>query len=656
MATAVPRSGRGDMIMSVTRLGRKWRIGGRRWLVAGSLKTPVGVLTSLRRSGAATLLAAAAFTGMFLVSAGCNTWGSRNQSPSQFRPTASETSRLLSNAHYYKLMGRPDAALKELEAAHLADPDNLKIADALAQNYQELGQFQRAREIYQEVLSRHGSNRALQNNLCFSYYLQGNLAKAESCFKEALEHDPGNLAARNNLGLLWCRQGKLAEAQRLWEEAEGVAGGQARMNQALAFLGMKESTNYARLPEAQPQHQATARPQPTAPRRVTPPAQPELAKAPAPVTALAPVASPSVAPKPEPRPAAKPAPPPQAAAPQLAAAPIRPAVTAKAPAAKSPALGKVAAPAPATPPARPELKAAERPAPPSPPLTALERTTTGIEVRNGTWTTNLAHQSRSLLSQEGFTVAEIGNHIDFGAESTVIYYRPGAERVARGLNWEIFPKAKIEASCKLKAGVAIKVLLGRDLLDQPLTMARLAAAASGGPPPAAQMAKPAPQPRAEAAKEAPAPVTLAAPAKSAPVKPQIRANLTAPATPKVDPGAPGVTATSREVLTAGDLINTPIEIRNGTRARNLAHQVRSLLSLEGFTVGTIGNHIDFGANNTEIFYLPGAEKVAQALNSKIFPGARLTPKSKLNQGTAIKVVLGRDFLERPRLLSRLAAK
>ncbi|MCX5891867.1 MAG: LytR C-terminal domain-containing protein, partial [Deltaproteobacteria bacterium] len=115
------------------------------------------------------------------------------------------------------------------------------------------------------------------------------------------------------------------------------------------------------------------------------------------------------------------------------------------------------------------------------------------------------------------------------------------------------------------------------------------------------------------------------------------------------------TVTSSGVLTAGDRLNTPIEIRNGTRARNLAHQTRSLLSLEGFTVGIIGNHIDFGAEATVIYYRPEAEKVARVLNSEIFPGARLTPSAKLNQGTAIKVVLGRDLLERPRLMSRLAA-
>ena len=85
----------------------------------------------------------------------------------------------------------------------------------------------------------------------------------------------------------------------------------------------------------------------------------------------------------------------------------------------------------------------------------------GIEVRNGTRTKNLAHLTRALLSQEGFNVTQIGNHIDFGAEATVIYYRAGAEKLAQALNSEIFPEASLEQSTKLKKGVAIKVLLGQ---------------------------------------------------------------------------------------------------------------------------------------------------------------------------------------------------
>jgi hypothetical protein len=81
--------------------------------------------------------------------------------------------------------------------------------------------------------------------------------------------------------------------------------------------------------------------------------------------------------------------------------------------------------------------------------------------------------------------------------------------VIGSLKWQIFPKPRIASSSKLKDGVAIKILLGRDLMDQPLKMARLASAASGVSHSAAQKTKPAPQPRAKAAQKPPASVTLA---------------------------------------------------------------------------------------------------------------------------------------------------
>ena len=81
--------------------------------------------------------------------------------------------------------------------------------------------------------------------------------------------------------------------------------------------------------------------------------------------------------------------------------------------------------------------------------------------------------TRARLWQEGFSVAEIGNHIDFGATRTIIYYRPGVERVARALNRTFFPKAKLTQSTKLKKATDIKILLGADLQKQPQVMAHL---------------------------------------------------------------------------------------------------------------------------------------------------------------------------------------
>ena len=88
------------------------------------------------------------------------------------------------------------------------------------------------------------------------------------------------------------------------------------------------------------------------------------------------------------------------------------------------------------------------------------------------------------MSLQGFNVVQIGNHIDFGVEATVIYYRTGAEQVARALQSEIFPGARVEESSRLKNGVDIKVLLGHDLEVQPRIMARLLGEEPAAPPPA----------------------------------------------------------------------------------------------------------------------------------------------------------------------------
>ena len=638
---------------------------GRRALSGGrSLRTASGGTTPTSQRGAAQFLVMAALAGVLLMGAGCSASWFKSGSSGELRvrPPAMETTRLLQNAHYYKLMGRPEASLKEMEQAHRQDPDNLKIVDTLAQTYQELGQFQRAQELYQEALARQGSNRALQNNWCYSFYLQGDLAKAESCFKEALARDPGNAAARNNLGLLWCRQGKLAEAQRLWEETEGTGAAQNRLNQALAFLGMSPPAHYAKAAEGKsaPPVQAAAPQRPAARPIPASPAKPMVAAAKTPVNAPAPAQPVTAPPKAELQVAAKAAepksaPPVQAAAPPrpaprpIPASPAKPVVAA----AKTP----VKAPAPAQPVAaspKAELQPAAKPPTRPAPLTVAERVA-GIEVRNGTRTKNLAHLTRALLSQEGFNVTQIGNHIDFGAGATVIYYRAGAEKLAQALNFEIFPKAKLEPSARLKNGVAIKVLLGQDLLNQPRVMARLTGERLAVSPPAvkAKALAVVPQPQSVASKESAAPVIVAAPVKAGPDKPQIQAAALA-ARPPAKNQAPAETATPKGPLTAADLMATLIEIRNGTRSQDLAHQTRSLLSREGFSVGIIGNHIDFGAETTVIYYRAGAEKVARALNSEIFPGAQLTPSSRLNQGMAIKVVLGRDLLDRPQLMSRLA--
>jgi len=466
--------------------------------------------------GAAAILAAFLATGI-----GCNTsrlaGGPMDRNDifsSKIRPASGDTSRLLRNAHYFKLMGQPQLALKELEEAHALDPNNLKVVDTLAHCYEELGQFDRAQKLYQEALSRHGANAALNNNLCFSYYLSGRWEQAEACYRQVLARDPGNHTARNNLGLLYCRTGKPEEARRLWREAEGEATAEKKVNQALTALGMSVPAAYAQSEEAAPakgkpvetpakeKAQAkTKQPGPVAGVQAPSPGGAKLARRTeiAAKPAEAPPAASSQAAAVAPRPVAETVKKEQAAAPKVpqpaavapkpvgeietvwqgqAAVPEAIQSVAVAPRPVADIVKKEQAMAPeATQPAA-VAKTGQTPTNPAPEgpnyLTCKELVETGIEVRNGAGTRFLAHRTRSMLTQEGFTVKHIGNHLDFGAKKTLIYYRPGAERVARFLGRDFFPTAKAEQKRKLRKHVQVKVVLGHDFAKRPDLMAQLA--------------------------------------------------------------------------------------------------------------------------------------------------------------------------------------
>ncbi|MHB9074014.1 MAG: LytR C-terminal domain-containing protein [Desulfobaccales bacterium] len=603
------------------------------------------------------------------------------------RQSPVEVARLLQNAHYYKLMGRPELALKELEQAHQQNPDNLQLVNTLAQSYEELGQFDAARKIYQEALTLNGPHPALANNLCFTYYLEGRYQEAETCYRQTLARDPGNEAARNNLGLLYCRLGRTDEARRLWQEMDGTAAADYKTRQALAALGMADRAVYAQrtapasvevaavashVPAAPlaPQKLAMQLPAQPAPEQAVPDNdQPDnvVQEQAAPLITSPATASHAALKSPDRAvvaPTSHPAPPVQAASPptSIAAVSLPPASRASelgTPAAPlapqkvampvapqpvpelvkpgheaqpKPAPGQ-AAPAPATPPARPAY------------LTCTELVDTNIEVRNGTPTPHLAREVRYLLSQEAFTVVKIGNHVDFGAEKTMIYYRPVAKRVAQALQTDIFPMAALEQSDQLGGKAAIKVLLGHDLLDNQDLMARLG--------------KDKAQPMTAEATPPPADQRLAAPAAAERLTPSNQNALPQERTAPSQPPAP-VAQTPRphsfEPLTALELEYTAIEVLNGTRTPHLARRTRTLLDLEGFSVARIGNYINFGAEKTIIYYRPEAQRVARTLGETLFPGAGLEPNAKLRKDIAVKILLGADLLERPQLMARLATE
>ncbi len=423
----------------------------------------------------------------------------------QVRPASGDTARVLRNASYYKLMGRPELALKELEEAHQLNPDNLKLVNVLAEQYEQLGRSERAQQIYLEALSRFADDQILNNNLCFSYYQAGNWQQAEACFKKVLARQPSNTAARNNLGLLLCRQGRPEEARQLWQEAEGAAAADQKLSQVLASLATttpqpaQATAALNRPPTPITGKQAAAAPvaaaRPAGDRERGPtqaalnsPRQPATAAGASGALAVPkqPDASPQAAAPASGKPAGLVAPT------QAQAAPLREPVAsgqtpAKPPASgANPAAGTALKPEPAISPATrgtPDSAAKDRKAEPDQAtarkaapagtqekpalagdhLTAAELLQTGIEVSNGDGTPDLAREVRHRLDLEGFTVVGITNHPDYGVDRTVIYYRPGAEKVARALNAKFFQSAEVKDGKELPANTDVKIILGHDL-------------------------------------------------------------------------------------------------------------------------------------------------------------------------------------------------
>jgi len=126
-----------------------------------------------------------------------------------------------------------------------------------------------------------------------------------------------------------------------------------------------------------------------------------------------------------------------------------------------------AAPVATAPEKKAEKIAASRvtPTPPTPDfLAALKLYNMRIELRNGNGVAGQAREFRRLLRAEGFRVASIGNHIDFGLEKTVIAYRPEAAQVARVLSQRFFPEAGFEEGGPLSPGADVRVSLGWDVI------------------------------------------------------------------------------------------------------------------------------------------------------------------------------------------------
>jgi len=274
----------------------------------------------------------------------------------------------------------------------------------------------------------------------------------------------------------------------------------------------------------------------------------------------------------------------------------------------------------------------ESKAAPATALTTGELDNTRIEIKNGNGVKGQARKLRSHLYLEGFTVVGIGNHINFGLEESIISYRPEAARMAKVLEQKFLPGAKLEEGGRLSAKADVRVSLGRD------RAAGLAITHHQAPESTVAVAPAAPAP-------ADTPVTSTPAAKAAtaatPRQPTSPAKTTVASTPRQSTSPP---ASLPDFLTVRELVQVRVEIKNGNGVKGQAREMRSRLSLEGFTVVGIGNHIDFGLEETIISYRPEAARMAKVLAEKFLPGAKLEEGGRLSPKADVRVSLGRDLI------------
>jgi hypothetical protein len=109
-------------------------------------------------------------------------------------------------------------------------------------------------------------------------------------------------------------------------------------------------------------------------------------------------------------------------------------------------------------------------------------------------------------------------------------------------------------------------------------------------------------------------------------------------------------------ITARELLETRIQVRNGNGIPQMAREARSLLNLEGFDAVSIANHIDWGMARTVIRYRPEADKIAGMLHDKFFANAEMQVAPELKAELDVLVILGHDLSALPQVLAKTPGK
>ena len=116
------------------------------------------------------------------------------------RITESKTGEIAKNiALIYIQQGEDDKAIAAIEAAKVANPDDISLLQSEADMYYRLGDKAKYKEIMEGIIEKEPNNPTLYYNLGVTSYEIGDIDAAISYYKKALELDPELAEARLNI-------------------------------------------------------------------------------------------------------------------------------------------------------------------------------------------------------------------------------------------------------------------------------------------------------------------------------------------------------------------------------------------------------------------------------------------------------------------------
>ena len=153
-------------------------------------------------------------------------WGNKQDADGQ------SLSALLAKGLNHEKSGRYDKAREIYQKLITQYPDSAEPAHRLAVLADKQKRHEEAQALYAHVIKMRPTDAELFNDLGYSFYLSGNLSKAESALGKAIQIEPGNPRFHNNYGMVLGQQGRLEAA---FEEFLKV-GSEADAHYNMAFI------------------------------------------------------------------------------------------------------------------------------------------------------------------------------------------------------------------------------------------------------------------------------------------------------------------------------------------------------------------------------------------------------------------------------------